>query len=78
MGSEHFREEMIRFLKIQQALPDRSVHLRSQNWDAYVDARESYFMALAREQGMTYSPPKSAISGVEQHILDRQANRLSQ
>lgn len=77
MRSEHFRQEMIRFLKIQQALPERSVHLRSENWNAYVSAREAYFMAIAREQGMTYAPPKQPISGTEQHRLDRGSLRVN-
>lgn len=75
MSSEKYRQEMVKLLRMQQSYPDKSATLRQQNWREYVNTREAYFMEVAREQGMTYSPPKEAISGAESHMLERQTGR---
>lgn len=77
MGSEIHRIEMIRFLKLQQAFPERSVHLRQQNWNAYVIERELYLKHRSDEQGTAYEPIPRAFSGAELHTLERQTGRLN-
>lgn len=77
MTSESLRKEMVRLLKRQQQL-DKDTSARERNWREYVQTREDYFMTIAREQGMTYSPVSDPISGVEQHRSDRRIGRQVQ
>lgn len=75
--TEQLRQERVRLLKRQQIL-DKDTVMRQINWRDYVSTREAYFMSVARDNGMAYTPIPEQVSGVELCKSERQTKRQSQ